>query len=79
MKKREKLSAYIKANRRGCREAELEVSAGWTAKTKVHRNKKKYDRKDRSWRNNSGLLIYMRLIFCLRIRLLETFIPQKVS
>ena len=40
---------YIKANRKGSREAELEVSIGWAAKTKVHKNKKKYDRKNRNW------------------------------
>jgi hypothetical protein len=57
MKEREKVGAYIKANRKGSREAELEISAGWTAKTKVHKNKRKYNRKDRSWRNDSGLLI----------------------
>jgi hypothetical protein len=55
MKKYGKVSEYIKANRKGSREAELEVSAGWTAKTKVHKSKKKYDRKDRSWQNDSGL------------------------
>jgi hypothetical protein len=57
MKKYGKVSQYIKANRKGSREAELEVSAGWTAKTKVHKNRTKYDRKDRSWRNDSGLSI----------------------
>ena len=41
---------YVKANRKGSREAELEVSIGWAAKTKVHKNKKKYDRKDRDWK-----------------------------
>jgi hypothetical protein len=34
----------IKAIKRGSREAELEVSVGWVAKDKPHRNKKKYDR-----------------------------------
>ena len=56
MKKYGKVSDYIKANRKGSREAELEVSAGWTAKTKIHKNKKKYSRKDRSWqKDDSGL------------------------
>ena len=36
---------YIKANRRGSREAELENSAGLTAIHKVHQSKKTYTRK----------------------------------
>jgi len=36
---------YIKANRRGSREAELQDKTGWTAKHKVHRSKKTYTRK----------------------------------
>ena len=35
---------YLKANRIGAREAELENSTGWTAKRKVHKNKKAYNR-----------------------------------
>lgn len=55
MKKKTKASDYIKANRKGSREAELEISIGWTPKTKVHKNKKRYDRKDQNWRKDSGL------------------------
>lgn len=36
---------YIKASRRGSREAELENQSGWTAKHKVHKSKKNYTRK----------------------------------
>jgi hypothetical protein len=35
----------IKAMKRGSREAELELSVGWVAKDKPHKNKKKYNRK----------------------------------
>jgi hypothetical protein len=56
MKKHGKVSAYVKANRKGSRDADYETATGWTSKTKVHKNKKKYNRKDRSWqKNNSGL------------------------
>ena len=40
-----KLSDYIKANRKGSREAELDVSTGFIRKHKIHKNKKKYTRK----------------------------------
>jgi len=36
---------YIKANRRGSREAELENSTGWTATHKIHKTEKIYSRK----------------------------------
>jgi len=36
---------YIKANRNGSRQAELEHSTGFVAKHKVHVSKKKYSRK----------------------------------
>ena len=36
---------YVKANRNGSRQAELEHSTGWTAKRKVHVSKKQYKRK----------------------------------
>jgi len=36
---------YIKANRSGSRQAELECSTGFTAKHKVHVSKKQYSRK----------------------------------
>ena len=37
----------IKANRKGSREAELENQTGFVSKHKIHRNKKKYNRKDK--------------------------------
>jgi len=40
-----KTSDYIKANRKGSREAELEVENGWKASHKVHSSKKTYTRK----------------------------------
>ena len=45
MKKRDSLTDYVKAARRGSREAELETSRGWRAVRKVHKNKKAYTRK----------------------------------
>ena len=36
---------YIKANRKGSREAELENQTGWCRSHKVHRSKKNYSRK----------------------------------
>jgi len=55
MKKKEKVSDYVKANRKGSREAEYEISVGWSSKTKVHKNKKKYNRKDQNWKTDFGL------------------------
>ena len=40
-----KASDYIKANRKGSREAELETEHGWKAKHKVHKSYKTYTRK----------------------------------
>lgn len=36
---------YIKANRRGSREAELENSTGWKSVSSTHKSKKTYTRK----------------------------------
>lgn len=36
---------YIKANRKGSREAELEDKTGWASKHKVHKSNKTYTRK----------------------------------
>lgn len=38
---------YIKANRKGSRDAELENQSGWTAKNKIHKSKKQYNRKEK--------------------------------
>jgi len=40
-----KVSDYIKANRRGSREAELENQTGWVGKHKIHKSDKIYTRK----------------------------------
>ncbi len=42
-----KFDDYIKAVRKGSREAELSFEGGWKAKRKVHRSKKSYCRKDK--------------------------------
>jgi hypothetical protein len=55
MKTKGDVSDYVKANRKGSREAELEWSAGWASKTKVHKSKKQYDRKGQNWKSDSGL------------------------
>lgn len=40
------LDEYIKASRRGSREVELENNPGFKSKHKVHKNFKKYSRKN---------------------------------
>ena len=59
MKQKQKnnfLSDYLKSNRKGSREAELMISAGWTAKDRPHKNRKMYDRKrgKRDWKNDNS-------------------------
>jgi hypothetical protein len=39
------ITDYVKANRKGSREAELMNSTGWVSVHKVHKSKKQYDRK----------------------------------
>lgn len=38
------LMDYVKANRKGSREAELELRTGWISVHKVHKSKKSYNR-----------------------------------
>jgi len=38
---------YIKANRKGSRDAELENGTGWSAKDKIHKTDKDYKRKSK--------------------------------
>lgn len=45
MKTVDKHKDYIKANRKGSRDAELENSSGWKAVRKIHRSKRTYTRK----------------------------------
>jgi len=40
-----KISDYIKANRKGSRDAENEFSTGFSSKHKVHKSNKTYSRK----------------------------------
>lgn len=37
---------YVKASRKGSRDGEVMNSTGWASKHKVHKNAKKYSRKD---------------------------------
>jgi len=37
---------YIKANRKGSREADFEISTGFQSMHKVHKSKKTYNRKE---------------------------------
>lgn len=46
-----KLMDYIKANRKGSREVELEHETGFTTKHKVHKSKKNYSRKEKHKNN----------------------------
>ena len=39
------MNNYIKANRKGSREAELEINRGFKSNHKIHRSKKTYNRK----------------------------------
>ena len=48
MKPKDKHKDYIKASRKGSRDAELENSSGWKAIRKIHRSKRTYNRKDKS-------------------------------
>jgi len=41
------INDYIKANRKGSRDAQLENEAGWVAVRKVHTSKKNYIRKEK--------------------------------
>lgn len=43
-----KNSDYIKANRKGSRDAELENERGWKSKNKIHKSDKSYSRKGKS-------------------------------
>lgn len=43
--KKIRLLDYIKANRRGSRQAELENSRGWKSTREIHKSKKTYIRK----------------------------------
>lgn len=43
-----KTNDYIRANRKGSREAELENSTGWSATHKIHKSKKTYSRKGKN-------------------------------
>ena len=45
MKDLNKVIDYIKANRKGSREAELYFEFGWKSINKIHRSKKSYNRK----------------------------------
>jgi len=47
-----KPSDYIKANRKGNRDAELENEEGWVAKHKIHRSTKNYSRKIKHKKRN---------------------------
>ena len=42
---------YIKANRRGAREAQLENENGWVSSHKVHKSNKNYTRKQKHKEN----------------------------
>lgn len=44
MKNRTKISDYVKANRKGSREAENELTVGFSSTHKIHPSKKTYNR-----------------------------------
>jgi len=57
MKHKNKHMDYIKANRKGSREAELECSTGWKAVRKVHKSKRTYSRKNKKSGNNPDFFV----------------------
>lgn len=63
MKTKKNALDFVKANRKGSRDAELEISPGWSAKTRVHKSKKQYNRKDQNWKSDFGLFYSQRLAF----------------
>lgn len=42
-----KKNGYLKANRKGSRDAELENENGWKSKNKIHKSVKNYSRKEK--------------------------------
>lgn len=46
--KTKEFNDWLKANRKGSREAELENRTGWSAKTKKHKTLKDYSRKGKN-------------------------------
>ena len=52
--KKGKNDDYIKANRKGSRDAELENETGFKSKHKVHKSMKNYDRKIVKYKNYLG-------------------------
>ena len=42
--KRSKTMDYVKANRKGSRDAELDDEFGWVSKSKIHKTKREYNR-----------------------------------
>lgn len=46
--KAKEFNDWLKANRKGSREAELENRTGWSAKTKKHKTLKDYSRKGKN-------------------------------
>jgi hypothetical protein len=44
---------FLKAIRKGSRDADYDINNGWVEKNKPHKNKKKYDRKtSQSWKRD---------------------------
>lgn len=72
-KKRNYAMDYLKSNRKGSRDAELEISVGWVAKERPHKNKKKYDRKrvKQNWEDDFNSA------FCLKRDL--SLYPKSIS
>lgn len=59
------MSDYVKASRKGSRDAELENSTGWTSTHKVHKSENIYTRKKKhkNTTRNDGVSFYMELSF----------------
>ena len=45
MGKKNKHMEYVRANRKGSRDAELENEMGWKSRNRIHKSQKQYNRK----------------------------------
>lgn len=52
----QKLKDYIKANRKGGREAYLENKTGFVAQSRTHKSKKQYNRKENKKINDNEII-----------------------
>ena len=67
----------FKAIRKGSREADYEFNVGWSAKTKPHKNKKRYNREtSQSWKRDWD--VYLKMGHLYIILYLEQILYNKL-